>query len=95
MEAVLEECLVGESRSNGEIEWAAKEVKGFQSVLSDLEHKLKIEINRWHPILAWLQAPCGSDGRTAEERRIGHNWRRPCDDSESRAPTAWLPTSRR
>ena len=51
-----------------------------------MEHKLNLEIDRKHPILAWLPTfvadvisrhRVGPDGRTAEKRRTGNNWRRP------------------
>ena len=68
--AVLEESPVGQSRINGEIECAVKEVRGLiWSFKSYLEHKLKIETNRRHAIFTWLptyvadvpqQAPRGS-----------------------------------
>ena len=87
IEAIPEEPPVGDSRSNGEIEAAVKEVKGLmRSVKSDLEHKLNIDIDKKHPILAWLPTyvadvisrhRVGPDGRTAEKRRTGRNWRRP------------------
>ena len=83
IEAVLEEPPVGQSKSNGEIEVAVKEIKGMiRSVKSDLEHKLNFEIDRRHPILAWHVADVisrhrlGPDGRTAEKRRTGKNWKR-------------------
>jgi len=88
IESVPEESPPGESRSNGEIESAVKEVKGLmRSVKSDLESKLGKPIERSHPILAWLPTyvsdilsrhRVGPDGRTAEKRRTGKNWRRPC-----------------
>ena len=49
VEGVLEESPVGQSRINGEIECAVKEVRGLiWSFKSYLEHKLKIETNRRH-----------------------------------------------
>ena len=46
VQTVLEESLVGESRSNGEIECEVKEVNGLiRSGKNDLEHKLMIDID--------------------------------------------------
>ena len=69
------------------IESAVKEVTGMiRSVKSDLKNKLDTQIDRRRPILAWLptyvadvmsRRRVGQDGRTAEGRRTGRNWRRP------------------
>jgi hypothetical protein len=57
----------------------------IRRVKSDLEHKLNFEIDRRHPTLAWLPTyvadvisrhRLGPDGRTAEKRRTGKNWKR-------------------
>ena len=60
-----------------------KEVKGLiRSVKIDLEHKLKIQIDKKHAMLSWLPAYVADvisrhrvrpDGRTAEKRRTGRN----------------------
>ena len=85
-EAVLEGSPVGESRSNSEFESAVEKNEGLiWCIKSHLEHKLKMEINKRHPITAWLPTNVtiviskhrpGLDGRTAEKRRSGKNWRR-------------------
>ena len=84
---IPEESPVGDSKANGEIESGVKEIKGMmRSVRSDLESKLKMVLDRRDPLLAWLPTyvadmisrhRIGKDGRTAERRRTGRNWRRP------------------
>ena len=89
---VPEQSPVGERRSNGDIECTVEEVEGsIRSVKSDLEHKQKIEIDRRHPILAWLPTyvadeisrhRMGPDGRIAEKKE---DWK----ESEETSVTTW------
>ena len=72
IEAIPKESPVGESRSNGEIEVAVKEVKGLmRSVKSDLEHKLKIEIDRKRLMLRMLSRDIGWGQMVAQLKSVG------------------------
>ena len=85
--AVPEESVVGDSKANGEIESAVKEVKGIiRATKSNLEKKLGKTLDRKDPMLAWMPTYAadmisrhrvGKDGCTAEKRRTGKNWGRP------------------
>ena len=55
VQTVLEDSLVRESRSNGEIECEVKEVNRLiRSGKNDLEHKLRIDIDRKHTIFCFV-----------------------------------------
>ena len=87
VDAIPEESVVGDSKANGEIECAVKEVKGMcRATKSVLEERLGMSLDRRDPMLAWIPTYAadmisrhrvGPDGCTAEKRRTGKNWRRP------------------
>ena len=73
--------------SNGYAECAVREVKRMiRATLSDLESKLQLKIDPNHSILPWIARHAaflltrfriGDDGKSAYQRAVGREWRRP------------------
>ena len=73
--------------SNGYAECAVREVKRMiRATLSDLESKLQLKIDPNHSILTWIARHAaflltrfriGDDGKSAYQRAVGREWRRP------------------
>ena len=73
--------------SNGYAECAVREVKRMiRAILSDLESKLKSKIDPNHSMLTWIARHAaflltrfriGDDGKSAYQRAVGREWRRP------------------
>ena len=86
VEFLMEESPVGDSRANGTIEVAVREVGRLVRTLKDaVEFKCKVQIPSTHPILTWLvkhasailtRYQVGKDGRTAWELTRGKPYRR-------------------
>ena len=69
VQTVLQESLVGESRINGEVECEVKELNGLiRSGKNDLEHKLRIDIDRKHPIFCFVADVRGECHQQASSR---------------------------
>ena len=87
VEMIPEESPVGDSKANGIAEAAVREVKAqIRAMKSSLEAKLGIELSSKHPVMAWMPMAAGDllsrhrvgkDGKTAERRRTGRDWKRP------------------
>ena len=83
-ETLLENSLVGDSRSNGIAERAVQSVAEQIRVLrTALEAKLKAKVPGNHPVICWLiehsadllnKYQKGDDGRTAYHRLRGKSW---------------------
>ena len=83
---MAEECPVGESQSNGEIEKAIQELQDqVRTVKSSLEAGYKQHVPKNHSSIPWLVRHASQginryqvrkDGRTAYERTTGKNFTR-------------------
>ena len=81
-----EESPVGESKSNGAIENAIRNVQGQVRTLKlMLEERYKVRIGENHMVLPWLVkyagvliniCRVGQDGKTPYERRRGRKWKK-------------------
>ena len=87
VEVVMQESPPEDHKANGAAEKAVQEIKRQVRVIkSSLEEKLKEKLEENDSMLAWMPRHAadllsryrrGADGRTAEMRRSGKEWRRP------------------
>ena len=87
IEMVMKQAPEGDHQANGMAEACVRECKGqIRAVRLLLETKYGVKFAKGEPILAWIPRHAangrnryriGRDGKTAERRRAGRQWRRP------------------